>query len=88
MLDAVRRDFNAFYQVKLDDAVLLRAESLVINRRIRGADCIHLASALHLRESLGMPVTVITSDAELLAAATAEGFNTLDPNLDPPIPMS
>lgn len=88
ILEEVRPDFSAFYQIALDQAVLARAELLVASRHLRGADCIHLASAIQLRESLGVPVTLIASDAELHAAASAEGFRMLDPNLDPQIPAS
>jgi predicted nucleic acid-binding protein len=86
VLQAVRTDFDAFVQVRLDDAVLLQAESLAMKTHLRGADCIHLASAMRLAESLGTPITLIASDIELLAAARSQGFDCLDPSRDPALP--
>ncbi len=82
MLSAVRSDFDTFLGVELDERVLHLAKSLA-SRRLRGADCIHLASALRVRESSGETVTLIASDAELLAAATAEGLPIIDPSRNP-----
>ena len=87
VLKAVRQDFNGFLRIDFDDPVLALAESLASTRRLRGADCIHLASAMRVRDTLGATVILIASDAELLAAASAEGFPVLDPSLDPPLPM-
>ena len=87
MLQKVRQDFDGFLRIDFDDSVLVVAESLASTRRLRGADCIHLASAMRVRDSLGATVILIASDAELLAAALAEGFSTLDPSLGPPLPM-
>ncbi len=85
-LKVVRQDFNAFFHVEFDDDVIRLAESLASTRRLRGADCIHLASAMHMRDALGATVILIATDAELLAAATAEGFSTLDLAFCPPLP--
>jgi len=87
VLKSVHEDFEAFVRVELDDATLRVAESLAPTRRPRGADCIHLASAIRLRDSSGAPIILIASDAELIAAAAAEGFSTLDPAADPPLPI-
>ena len=73
-------------QVEFDDAVVRLAEAMGPQWKLRGADSIHLASAVRLRDSLSAAVTVIASDAELLAAATAEGFDVLDPSQDPALP--
>lgn len=83
----VRRDFEAFTQVTLDPTVLRLAELLAQRRRLRGADCIHLASAIQVRESQYTAVTLIASDTELLNAASAEGFPVLDPASNPAIPV-
>ena len=86
VLLAVKSDFDAFAQVEMDDAVVRLAESLGPKWKLRGADSIHLASAVRLRDSLVAAVTLIASDIELLTAATAEGFTILDPSQDPPLP--
>jgi hypothetical protein len=78
--------FDAFVQVEFDDTVVRLAESLGPQWRLRGADSVHLASAVRLRDSLNATVTLIASDVELLAAAAAEGFAVLDPSQEPALP--
>jgi hypothetical protein len=85
-LQRIRTDFDSFSRIELDAAVLRLAESLAVRHRLRGADCVHLASALHLRTVQREPVTLIASDAELLAAAAVEGLPVLDPATDPALP--
>jgi len=49
---------------------------------LRGADSVHLASALVLKEELyldSQEFTLVTSDAELKAAALRVGLAVLDP---------
>jgi predicted nucleic acid-binding protein len=87
VLESVRRDFAAFVQIDLNASVLTLAQSLPIRHRLRGADCVHLASAMRLRELQSAAVVFIASDVELLAAAVAEGFSTLDPAHDPAMPQ-
>jgi hypothetical protein len=73
--------------ISLGANVLSHAADVANTHALRGADSIHLASAIHMRESLGAAVTMIASDAELLAAASLEGFAILDPAVDPPLPV-
>lgn len=86
VLDAVRGDYNAFTQIALDEALLNMACELAARRRLRGADCVHLASAMLLRQVQADDIVVITSDAELLNAACGEGFAVLDPASNPALP--
>jgi len=73
-------------KILFDDAVVRLAESLGPQWKLRGADSVHLASAVRLRDSLNATVTVIASDVELLTAAAAEGFAVLDPSQEPALP--
>jgi hypothetical protein len=43
----------------------------------RGADAIHLASALLVRDALQQPVTFACADIKLVAAARAEGLDVV-----------
>ena len=79
-------DCEGFYEVNLSAPVISRAQDLIRRHRLRSADAVHLASALLVAQELNQSVCVVASDAELLAAATAEGLATLDPQLDPPVP--
>jgi predicted nucleic acid-binding protein len=83
----VQRHFRAIKGISLDSDVMMLACAVADKYALRGADSIHLASAIWLREKLGATVTMIASDAELLAAALLEGFATLDPNKNPPLPI-
>lgn len=85
-LASVRRDFQGFIRVHLDAAVLATADALPERHGLRGADSIHLASALLLRQAAGRPVILIASDLELLNAARNEGLAVLDPSTGPPQP--
>ena len=84
VLKAVRQDFAGFLRIDLEDAVISVAESSR-NAPVRR---LHPPGARPCTccDSLGATVVLIASDAELLAAASAEGFPTLDPVLDPPLP--
>jgi hypothetical protein len=54
---------------------------------LRGYDAVQLAAALELQTVLtasGLPaLTLVSADAELNAAAAAEGLTVEDPNLHP-----
>ncbi|HXT37016.1 MAG TPA: hypothetical protein VN837_15685 [Chloroflexota bacterium] len=61
--------------------VLDRARALVNRYPLRTLDAIQLASAHQAADVLGEPVTFISSDRDLLAAADADGLlndNPLD----------
>ncbi len=83
----IEADFSRFTCVEVADEILSLAGQLVQSHCLRAADAIHLASASRLREMSEAEVTVVTSDAELLEAAEAEGFAVLDPQTrEPPSP--
>jgi uncharacterized protein len=82
----VRTDFSEFLAVGLSNDVLDLAAEFAEVRRLRGADCVHLASAVRLGRVFGEQATMIASDADLLAAARAEGLAVLDPRTNPPLP--
>jgi predicted nucleic acid-binding protein len=87
IIHEVRLQFLAFQAVPLSAEVLATASEMARKRALRGADCVHLASAIHIRRvTTSRAVTFIASDMELLGAASAEGFPTLDPTEDPVLP--
>jgi hypothetical protein len=88
VLQALEEDFSEMTHVQVDADVLRLAKDLARSHALRGADCIHLASAFRLGEITGRDVAMIASDAELLAAARAEGLAVLDPRTNPPLPES
>jgi predicted nucleic acid-binding protein len=78
----LQEDWADFNQVPLDEEILKSASYVAETYGLRGADAIHLASAMHMAFSM-MDRSIITifvsSDLELNAAARHVGFEVLDP---------
>lgn len=72
---AFRTDFQTLTRIALDDDVHRRVDDLLGCHPLRGADAIHLASALLVRDALQQAVTFACADAKLVAAARAEGLS-------------
>lgn len=72
-----------YLTLPLNDLVLLQARALIKAHPLRTLDAVQLASALRAGAILSEPITFISSDRNLLAAATAEGVLTDDPLLHP-----
>ena len=80
-INDVRRDFAGFIRIPVSDVVVAATRPLLQRHRLRGADCVHLASAEWLRQTIAEEeVTLVASDAALLRAASADAFPTLDPS--------
>lgn len=82
----LREDASAVYRViELDPATAERAIEVADRHRLRAYGCLQLATALLLREqrdALGLaPLNLVSSDAELNAAAQSEGLAAEDPAL-------
>lgn len=80
-----RQDFRMLFDfVDATDQVIDRAMSYCEQHALRGYDAVQLASALAVQRERSLlslpPVTFISADLDLLAAATAEGMTTDDPN--------
>lgn len=80
--DRLRNDWNGFFQMELTSDVVERSLDLAGTFGLRGADSVHLASAMALREKLALDAgafAFITSDLELKAAALKAGLTVIDP---------
>jgi predicted nucleic acid-binding protein len=71
-------DWEELMQVPVGAEILAFVPGLCNRHPLRGADAVHLASALLLRQE-GLEVLFACSDSSLLAAATAEGLAIFDP---------
>jgi len=66
--------------VPVDTTVFVEARAVVLKHRLRALDAIQLACARRAQKEWEEPITFVTADRELLAAASAEGFSTANPN--------
>ena len=71
-------DWEELTQVPVGTEVLALVPGLCDRYPLRGADAVHLASALLLVQE-GLDITFACSDRHLLGAATSEGLATFDP---------
>lgn len=76
---------NQYRIIDISDAVIARSMAIAKAHALRGYDAVQLGAALEINERrvvLGAgPLTIVTSDNELLTAAAAEGLLTDNPNL-------
>jgi uncharacterized protein len=80
---AVRRledDWKDLLVVDFHDDLLPLIKLLIEKYALRGADSVHLSSALWLSESSRMSVVFSASDVQLLKAAQAEKFDIFNPS--------
>lgn len=69
-----RSDWETFYRVPINDELNQRVETLLTTHALRGADAVHLASALFLRDLAQDEVTFACADFALVNAARSEGL--------------
>jgi len=78
---------DEYVLVTVNRAVVDEAIELTARHRLRGYDAMHLACALTLNRALLAhhlaPLTFISADDDLLAAAAAEGLPSDNPNRHP-----
>jgi uncharacterized protein len=72
-----RAEWPSLRRVAVNDDVHHRVDELLARHPLRGADAIHLASALLVHEALQQPLTFACADAKLVAAARAEGLDVV-----------
>jgi hypothetical protein len=63
----------------MDDETMQYVDSAIENHRLRGADSIHLSTALRIRKAVSPDIVFVASDRELLAAARRERFKVINP---------
>ena len=76
------KDWQRFLRIDVTPPVVLRALDAAGAYGLRGADSLHLASALALKEQLdhdSREFALVTSDRELKAAALKAGLAVVDP---------
>jgi len=73
-------DWKDFLVVDFHDDLLPLIKTLVVKYALKGADSVHLSSALWLSESSRMSVVFSASDEQLLKAARAERLEVFHPD--------
>lgn len=78
-IEEFRDDWRAFAVFDMNEDVLGEVDRVIETYRLRGADSIHLSTALWIRKALSPDLVFVASDRELLAAARKERFNIINP---------
>jgi len=76
------QDLQRFMIVDVRGAPIDGIDMLIARHALRGADSIHLSTAIWLRKATKSPVVFVASDTELLTAAHAERLKILNPSED------
>jgi len=79
LIKAFESDWGKLFILEFDDELLPIIKKTIHQHAIRGADSVHLASALWLRSVLKEDVVFACADARLLDAARAERLVPYDP---------
>jgi predicted nucleic acid-binding protein len=81
-LSDLERDWRTLVQIRVWDDIIAQASHFARQFALRGADAIHLASALSVAQSLTGSddrVVLVSCDRELLGAAEASGLEVFNP---------
>jgi len=73
---------HQYFIVEVSAALVNRAAALARTHALRGYDAVHLAAAVEVHSQAPF-LTLLSADAELNAAAAAEGLLVDDPNNHP-----
>jgi len=79
VIDWFLSDWDRLIIVEMNDGLLPILRTLIYNYPLKGADAVHLASALWLSKSLKENLVFMASDQTLLKAALSEQLLVLDP---------
>jgi predicted nucleic acid-binding protein len=79
VLDRLESDWLELFIIEMHDELLPLVTSLIGKYPLKGADSIHLASALWLESTTGGGVRFVASDENLLNAAAKENLKILNP---------
>jgi predicted nucleic acid-binding protein len=79
VLDRLDADWPELFIIEIHDELLPIVKSLIGKYPLKGADSIHLASALWLENMTRAEVTFVASDLNLLDAATKENLKIMNP---------
>jgi uncharacterized protein len=64
-----RSEWESLQRLPISETTIIRGDILACEHNLRGYDAMHLACALIWQETLGLPVTIVTFDGQLVQAA-------------------
>ncbi|MDR3553963.1 MAG: type II toxin-antitoxin system VapC family toxin [Syntrophobacteraceae bacterium] len=76
---AFKSDWASFAVVEFHLDVFKLIDEIIIKYALRGADSVHLSSALWLKKAMKQDVVFVASDLELIKAAKGEKLQTYNP---------
>ncbi|KXK30164.1 MAG: hypothetical protein UZ01_01637 [Candidatus Brocadia sinica] len=79
MLKDFESDWDCFTILDIHEELLPIIKHLIEKHYLRGADSIHLSSALWLKDTINDEVAFVASDINLLNAASSENLNSINP---------
>lgn len=79
VIDKFENDWEKIFVIEFHNELLPGVKKLIEKYPLRGADALHLASALWLDRTLRMGLTFVASDVGLLMAARSEALKILNP---------
>lgn len=86
-IEAFREDWRSFTVFEMNDEALAQVDRVIEGHRLRGADSIHLLTALWIRKVVSHDLVLVAADKELLSAAGKERFRTVNPqDVSPSVP--
>jgi predicted nucleic acid-binding protein len=77
VVDDLDQDWDDYFIVDVSEGLVRAAGSLAENHALRGADAIHLASAMTLGKHMGESVMFMCFDGRLASAARKEDLRVL-----------
>jgi hypothetical protein len=78
----INQDIQRFLIVEVAGAPVDGIDTLIARHALRGADSIHLSTALWLGKATRTPIILVASDNELLNAARNDQLKTYNPAED------
>jgi predicted nucleic acid-binding protein len=79
LVKAFESDWNRLFVLEFPDELLPAVKQVIRRHAVRGADSVHLVTALWLRSELKEDLMFACADAKLLAAARKERLIPFDP---------
>ncbi len=79
VIDQLESDWKHFSIVEFHDDLFPTIKALIEKYPLKGADTVHLSSALWLKHTVREDLRFVASDLNLLKAAESENLHTMNP---------